>query len=534
MPFCILYLALQRQSVTSAITLLSAITAHFPPAAALLNTMMKQDAASPRTQRAARNFIKAPDFGLPYHMRGCEFTKEESLDRTLQMKIRRLTDKMRPPPAQQPAATEPPQLSKPSEGATTVGAAAALAPSADTVAPGRAAAAIAALNAETAAPPKKIRKTSAQAQQERINKKARDAISSKACKMASRLFHQELDKKERGEPSKSIHDVIADVRIEFGIAPSESSIRKDIREDRVGNSPQKRGVKSKLDPLDYGLIADAFVTWLRINQINADSQMNKRIEFATRIAKVLGNESPNHSLLDKILRDTAIDVLSAKSQTCEQRRVLWNTFENLNQWFNTWSETLLELGFAYRDNTTGEIMIKPEQLKNIVNIDETCLSLDGNEGQRGGRPSVFFFDPSLPMVGRGTSKTTQTSTMITGSNAAGEAIPPHFQFPTKAQSEATEAINIECLRNVHTVRAKFGCSEERDWPATWAMNAKGGMDDNEFFEFIKNSIFPLYPFARDKPGHRVILKVDSGLGRNFVELLAECRVHGFYIYPGVY
>jgi hypothetical protein len=118
-------------------------------------------------------------------MRGCEFTKVESLDRTLQMKIRRLTDKMRPPPAQQPAATKPPQLSKPSEGATTVGAAAASAPSADTVAPGRAAAAIAALNAETAAPPKKIRKTSAQAQQERINKKARDVISSKARKMAS-------------------------------------------------------------------------------------------------------------------------------------------------------------------------------------------------------------------------------------------------------------------------------------------------------------------------------------------------------------
>jgi hypothetical protein len=55
------------------------------------------------------------------------------------------------------------------------------------------------------------------------------------------------------------------------------------------------------------------------------------------------------------------------------------------------------------------------------------------------------------------------------------------------------------------------------------MNAKGGMDDKEFLEFMKNSIFPLYPFARDKPGHRVMLKVDSGPGRNFLELLAECR-----------
>jgi hypothetical protein len=47
----------------------------------------------------------------------------------------------------------------------------------------------------------------------------------------------------------------------------------------------KPGVKSKLDPLDYSLISDAFVTWLCINQINADSQMNKRIEFAPILPK---------------------------------------------------------------------------------------------------------------------------------------------------------------------------------------------------------------------------------------------------------
>ena len=67
---------------------------------------------------------------------------------------------------------------------------------------------------------------SAQAQQECIDKKTRDEINSKACKMGSLLFKQELDKKERGEPSKSIHDVIADVRKEFGTAHSESSIAR--------------------------------------------------------------------------------------------------------------------------------------------------------------------------------------------------------------------------------------------------------------------------------------------------------------------
>jgi hypothetical protein len=42
----------------------------------------------------------------------------------------------------------------------------------------------------------------------------------------------------------------------------------------------------------------------------------------------------------------------------------------------------------------------------------------------------------------------------------------------------------------------------------------------------------LYPDTQDKLGFRVILKADSGPGSNFVDLLACCRVHGFYIYPG--
>jgi hypothetical protein len=300
-------------------------------------------------------------------------------------------------------------------------------------------------------------------------------------------------------------------------------------------SPEKRaGNPGKLEKIDFGFVTDAFVTWLRINQLNADPSMNSRAQFATRLASVFGKKDPDCSLLDRILKETAIDLLASKSKTVEHRRVLWNTFENLNRWFDTWSETLLELGFAYKDELTGKIKIKSEQLKNILNLDETCLSLDGSEGQRGGRPTVYFYDPGLPMTGRSTSKTALTATMITGSTAAGEALPPHFQFPTKAQSEETMKINIEALKHAHTIIGKFGCDEERDWDCTWACNAKGGMDDAEFFLYMKNNIFPLYPHACDEPGKRVIIKVDSGPGRNFAALLALCRVHGFYIYPGLY
>jgi hypothetical protein len=122
----------------------------------------------------------------------------------LQMKVRRLADKLRPPPTQQPADAEPPQPPIPSEGASTDDAAAASATVSDVqaadVASGQAAVAIASLNAEAAAPPKKICKTSAQAQQDWINERDMRDKKVKARKMATCLHQQEMQNKAEGKP----------------------------------------------------------------------------------------------------------------------------------------------------------------------------------------------------------------------------------------------------------------------------------------------------------------------------------------------
>jgi hypothetical protein len=70
--------------------------------------------------------------------------------------------------------------------------------------------------------------------------------------------------------------------------------------------------------------------------------------------------------------------------------------------------------------------IPPEKLRQILNFDETSLSLDGSMINRGGWPAAYWFDPRLPQVGITMAKTVYSSTMITGSNAHGEALPPHF------------------------------------------------------------------------------------------------------------
>ena len=48
---------------------------------------------------------------------------------------------------------------------------------------------------------------------------------------------------------------------------------------------------------------------------------------------------------------------------------------------------------------------------------------------------------------------------------------------------------------------------------TFGFNAKGGMDNEQFKEYFKTNIAPLYPDADDKAGKRVMVKVDSGPGR---------------------
>ena len=193
---------------------------------------------------------------------------------------------------------------------------------------------------------------------------------------------------------------------------------------------------------------------------------------------------------------------------------------------------MIRYGFA-TTSQTGELVIEEQMKKRILNMDETCLSLDGSNGNRGGRPTVTYYDVRFPQLGKATSKSALTTTMISGSTAAGEPLPPHFQFQTSAQSAEAEAIRIETIRYMLDVKGTFGHESEQSFPISLGLNHKGGMDDEEFFEYVKKSIMKLYPDAAPVRGRWVVIKCDSGPGRLNPDLLAFLRFHGFILYPGV-
>jgi hypothetical protein len=104
------------------------------------------------------------------------------------------------------------------------------------------------------------------------------------------------------------------------------------------------------------------------------------------------------------------------------------------------------------------------------------------------------------------------SIMITGSNAAGDPIPPHLQFLSKAKMKETMKLQYDVMEHMPCVRGQFGCTELRLWPVTFGVNEKGGMDSEEFEKYDMNSIVPLYPHARNQRGKRVMLNWTVALG----------------------
>ena len=178
--------------------------------------------------------------------------------------------------------------------------------------------------------------------------------------------------------------------------------------------------------------------------------------------------------------------------------------------------------------------IPEDQLRFIINFDETCLSLDDSDGgQRSGHPAITLHDPCFPYNGKRTNKDSLTATLVCGSNAAGEALPPHFQFQTKATTDDGQRIWNEVFQFCPSVIGKFGTNFERSWDCTFGLNTKGGMDNHEFEQYVMDSILPLYPDTYDRPGHRLLMKCDSGPGHLQVELLAKLWFLGVYLYPCV-
>ena len=82
------------------------------------------------------------------------------------------------------------------------------------------------------------------------------------------------------------------------------------------------------------------------------------------------------------------------------------TYANLDAWFENFRAFLIEFNFAGIGDD-GEPTFTEAQLRRIMNVDETEISLNASNTRAGGRPAVSFHDPHLPLSSRSTAKSQQ-------------------------------------------------------------------------------------------------------------------------------
>jgi len=154
-------------------------------------------------------------------------------------------------------------------------------------------------------------------------------------------------------------------------------------------------------------------------------------------------------------------------------------------------------------------------------MDEMDGSLDNTNGQHGDQKSMVFYAPNVGGGGTQANKSSYSPTIICGSNAAGEALPVHFQLKTSPKTQEREKFNLKFMEHAQDVYCQFGHSQVKPFPCSFGLNDKAGMNAAELEKYFYKTTLPLYPDLEDVPRKRVTVKVDSGPGRMHLPMLAS-------------
>ena len=302
---------------------------------------------------------------------------------------------------------------------------------------------------------KQIRSTASDVQQRHIDDLKAKRHKSDAHKAAVRLYDVEKQKPN----GMSVRKVLSVILAKFEVCPSRATIACYAKHELMNASPMKMGPAGLLPAMAYKFLFQAYLSLIPINQMNVCAGDNSRKVMIPMLAKTFNIGTIEATgLLNRVVCNTATDINAVKLNCAEDCRIRWMTYQNLDLWFDSWEVFLVDYGFT-TINTNGELVFDIEMMKQILNLDEECMLLDGGNGNQGGRPTVTYYDVRFPQLRKATSKSELTPTMIGGSNAAGEPIPPHFQFQTSAKTPDAEALHIECIHYMLNVQAVFGHEE---------------------------------------------------------------------------
>ena len=244
---------------------------------------------------------------------------------------------------------------------------------------------------------KKSRRTSKELQRHYAVVAGQTNRDREAMKIATRRIYQN-SLLPRNHPEKQTNEAIVKViNTAMNSGVSHKTAADYVRKGMIGISPLKRGPVGPFPSSIYKALQGAFVTFLKLEQ--AEAKRQSTIKQMSRLVNACVNKAGHNKTRDdltrKLKRETADQFGVGKANIQEHWRAMWTTSYNLGIWFDTFKDTVIDLGFgrAKEDgdgDVEGEVVFFEGQKRRIINLDETDGSLDDTTGQRGGRPPLTF------------------------------------------------------------------------------------------------------------------------------------------------
>jgi hypothetical protein len=180
-------------------------------------------------------------------------------------------------------------------------------------------------------------------------------------------------------------------------------IQQQVKSGNIGTLPIRHDPKGHIPERHYLNLLVAFKSFVTITQNNGGVHKCRHKPLVMRLSKVIKmrdwTQSQEKHFLQRVLKDSIANLDATKATNSEDHRICWTTYGDLFLWFDNWEAELVVQGFAHHGQLTNKISLPPDQLKNILNFDETCLSLNGSTIKRGSHPEVILYDQRFPMVG---------------------------------------------------------------------------------------------------------------------------------------
>ena len=187
-----------------------------------------------------------------------------------------------------------------------------------------------------------------------------------------------------------------------------------------------------------------------------------------------------------------------RTELVDNRRWLWNTYDNNVRWLDGFKHFLLSEGFGEDTPSTlpngmaSEITISEQMLLRLSVGDESHLLLS-NGGDRGGSREQTYVNIFLPRSGKRKCTNQKHTTFYALTNAAGEVGPITLMFDLGAIEAEDRKVNAAWVAGLPTVVCRCGHDEPTPVQPVIIVTPKGGTSDDALEKILELAIYPLYP-----------------------------------------